>query len=98
MARLMNEEIKPLIEKFISKEVTSLENKIKDINASYNRGLTKKPPFMESSSLASTTHCIYTMLNNIHKVNTKSNTFLVSFYFFLRNLLTYLFCYNLYNI
>ena len=32
MARLMNEEIKPLIEKFISKEVTSLENKIKDIN------------------------------------------------------------------
>ena len=32
MARLMNEEIKPLIEKLISKEVTTLENKIKDIN------------------------------------------------------------------
>ena len=32
MARLMNEEIKPLIKNLISKEVTSLENKIKDIN------------------------------------------------------------------
>ena len=32
MARLMNEEIKLLIKNSISKEVTSLENKIKDIN------------------------------------------------------------------
>tara|TARA_A100001015_G_scaffold241830_1_gene276163 strand:+ start:3519 stop:6818 length:3300 start_codon:yes stop_codon:yes gene_type:complete len=32
MARLMNEEIKPLIKNLISKEFTSLENKIKDIN------------------------------------------------------------------
>tara|TARA_X000000950_G_scaffold47801_1_gene55440 strand:+ start:3526 stop:6825 length:3300 start_codon:yes stop_codon:yes gene_type:complete len=32
MARLMNEEIKPLIKNLISKEVSSLENKIKDIN------------------------------------------------------------------
>ena len=32
MARLMNEEIKPLIKNLITKEVTSLENKIKDIN------------------------------------------------------------------
>jgi len=32
MARLMNEEIKLLIKNLISKEVTPLENKIKDIN------------------------------------------------------------------